>query len=324
MTKLVAIEMSCNTGRELTLERSILGSEVDVQHVVYDGNESSIVNACGDADVVLTDYVPFSRKTFEQLPRLRLISVTATGYDSIDIEAAAENHTYICAIDEYCTDEVADHALMLMLALARRLMDYHDQVQREYLWEFDSLSGLPRFSNLTLGVIGFGRIGRAVAKRAAAFGMSVLAFDPYADDATAFLDDIYSNADIVTLHCALSAETRHMIDAAAFRKMQRAPILINVARGGLVDEAALVNALDEGLVSAAGLDVLEDESPDLGRSPFTGRPNVILTPHMAFYSDASIRDNRTLSAQNIRHFLDGDHEAVRKYIVSPVEELKPQ
>lgn len=314
MIRLVVIEVPENADRALAIEHSILGDDIDIEHVAYDGTPASILDACRDADVVLTDYVPFTRTVMEQLPGLRLISVAATGFDSIDIEAARELHIDVCAIDEYCTDEVADHALMLMLALGRRLVDYHHQVQSEKRWKFDSLFGLPRFGDLTLGIIGFGRIGRAFAKRAEALGMSILAFDPYADDAVAFLEDIYAQSDVISLHCALSAETRHLIDAQAFQRMQKAPILINVARGGLVSEPDLARALDEGLVSAAGLDVLEAEPPDLRTSGLVGRSNVILTPHMAFYSDASIRENRTLSVQNIRHFLDGEHDAVKKYV----------
>jgi D-3-phosphoglycerate dehydrogenase len=314
MTKLVVMEGPESAGRELTIERPILGDGIRIRQETWDGSDTSTVNACRDADLVLTDYVPFTRVVLQQLPQLKLISVAASGYDNIDIAAAREQGIRICAIDEYCTDEVADHALLLMLALGRRLIDYHNQVQQQHSWRFESLTGLPRFGDLTLGIIGFGRIGRAVARRAEAFGMSVMAHDPFVDQASFSLDEIFAQSDIITLHCNLSAKNRHLIDKAAFRKMRRKPILINVARGGLIDESDLVWALDQGLVSAAGLDVLEQEPPDLARSALTGRSNVILTPHVAFYSDASIRENRRLSAQNIRHFLDGKHDAVRKYV----------
>jgi D-3-phosphoglycerate dehydrogenase len=314
MTTVVVIEGPEHAGRALTIEQPILGDGVDIVRAVYCGVDSATVQACRNAEVVLTDYVPFLRAVMEQLPRLKLISVAATGYDNIDIAAARDQGIRVCAIDEYCTDEVADHALMLMLALGRRLMDYHAQIQEQHRWQFDSFNGLPRFSDLTLGVIGFGRIGRAVAKRAVAFGMSVVVHDPFVEEASFSLDEVLAQSDIVTLHCSLSADTRNLIDKSAFRKMHKAPMLINVARGGLIVEADLVWALDEGLVSAAGLDVLQKEPPDLEQSALTGRPNVIVTPHVAFYSDASIRQNRSLSAQNIRYFLDGNDESVRKYV----------
>ena len=319
MTRLVVIEVPENAGRDLEIEAPILGSDVAVDHIAYDGDPSSIASACSGAIVIQTDFVPFTRDVINELDSCQLISVAATGYNSIDVDAAADAGISVCAIDEYCTDEVADHALTLMLALGRRLMEYHSQVQNDCRWQYDSLSGLPRFSDLTLGLVGLGRIGQAVAKRAAAFGMTIIAFDPYAkaDDPAAelcSLDELLSRADIISLHCNLSPENRYMIDNAAFSKMSRKPILINVARGELINEADLASALDEGRISAAGIDVLDDESPDLAGSPLRGRDNVILTPHVAFYSDASIRDNRTISAENIRNFLDGNHGAVRKYI----------
>ncbi len=314
MTTIVVIEGPENAGRVLTIEQPILGDGVDIVRTVYDGDDRATVRTCRNADVVLTDYIPFPRAVMQQLPRLKLISVAATGYDNIDVAAARDQGIRVCAIDEYCTEEVADHAMMLMLALGRRLIDYHIQVQEQHRWQYDSLNGLPRFSDLTLGVVGFGRIGRAVAKRAQAFGMSVMVHDPFVEEASFSLEEVLAQADIITLHCSLSADNRNLIDKSAFHRMRKAPMLINVARGGLIVEADLAWALDEGLVSAAGLDVLQEEPPDLEQSALTGRPNVILTPHVAFYSDASIRENRSLSAQNIRYFLDGNNEAVRKYV----------
>jgi phosphoglycerate dehydrogenase-like enzyme len=316
VTKVVIIEVPENADRDLDIEREILGPDVDLVHVAYDGDVSSLVSICRDASFVQTDFVPFTRDVMSQLESCELVSVAATGYNSIDIEGAADLGINVCAIDEYCTDEVADHALTLILVLGRRLIEYHNQVQRDHCWQFDSLAGLARFRDLTLGVIGFGRIGRAVAKRAESFGMSILACDPYSSsqEGLCTLDELYAGSDIITLHCNLSPENRQMIDKAAFAMMSKNPILINVARGELINEGDLVDALDNGQISAAGLDVLQDESPDLTASPLCGRDNVVLTPHVAFYSDASIRDNRTISAQNIRHHLDGNHDAVRHYI----------
>ena len=279
-------------------------------------------SACRDADIILTDYAPLTRRVIEQLQRCRLISVAATGYNCVDIEAAAEAGISVCAIDEYCTDEVADHTLLLMLALCRRLSEYHDQVQNEHCWQFDTLAGLSRMRDMTLGIIGFGKIGQAVARRARGFGIVILACDPYPDDVAASalavqfceLADLFADADIISLNCGLSADNKHLIDAKAIQQMRRSPILINCARGALVDEAALVNALDTGQISAAGLDVLAEESPDLRASKLSGRSNVILTPHVAFYSDASILENREISTSNIRNFLDGRHENIRRYI----------
>ena len=323
MTRVVVAEVPENAGRELSVERSILGTDVELVHYTCDGNEDKLIEACQTADVVLTDYSPMTSKVIQQLPRCRLICVAATGFNNVDLEAAKQAGIRVCAIDEYCTDEVADHAMLLMLALCRRLPEYHDQVQREYRWQFDTLSGLARMSDLTLGIVGFGKIGQAVARRARAFGMQVIAHDPYPNNDKAVelsvriceLTEILTDSDIISLNCGLTTNNRGFLDANAFQKMKKKPVLINCARGALIDEAALVAALDSGQVSGAGLDVLSDESPDLRSSKLCGRDNVILTPHVAFYSDASILENRKVSAGNIRHFLDGKHEKVRRYVL---------
>jgi D-3-phosphoglycerate dehydrogenase len=304
------------------IEASILGTNVDIARYVYEGDANKLIAACRDVDVILTAYVPLTRTVIEALPRCRLISVGATGYSAVDIEAAADTGISVCAIDDYCAEEVADHTLLMMLALARRLLDYHLQVQAEHRWEWDTVSGLRRLGDLTLGLIGFGNIGQAVARRALGFGMSVVANDPWADTSSATelgvqlcqLEEILTRSDIISLHCALTTDNENFINRDSFRRMRNKPILINTARGGLVDEAALIEALDTGQIAAAGLDVLAEESPNIEVSPLIGRPNVILTPHVAFYSDRSILENRRLSASNIRYFLDGEHDQVRKYI----------
>jgi lactate dehydrogenase-like 2-hydroxyacid dehydrogenase len=323
VTLIVLADTPENTGRELDLERSILGADVDLVEYVCDGDEDHLVSACVDADVILTAFSPLTRNVIEQLPRCRLISLAATGYGNVDLEAAARAEVRVCAIDEYCTDEVADHAILLMLALSRRLPEYHDQVQTEKRWQFDSLQGLSRMSDLTLGIVGFGKIGQAIARRANGFGLSIMAFDPYPNEVVAgslgvrfcSLAELYSEADIISLNCGLTTENEHLIDTSAFQQMRRKPLIINCARGALIDEEALEKALDTGQISGAGLDVLTDESPDLRSSSLTGRSNVILTPHVAFYSDASMLDNRRISTTNIRNFLDGKDEDVRRFVL---------
>jgi len=322
MTSLIVADLPEDAGRDLDVEISILGLDVDIERYSCDGDDRGLISACRDADVILTAYAPLSRSVIEQLHRCRLISVAATGYSCVDLEAAADADISVCAIDEYCTDEVADHTILLMLTLCRRLLEYHDQVQTENRWQYDSISGIRRLREMTLGIVGFGKIGQAVARRACSLEMTVIACDPYVDASAASdpdvrlcdLPELLAQSDIISLHCSLSAENEQLIDKSAFQIMSRQPILINCARGGLIDEDALLVALDAGQISAAGLDVLTDESPDLNASRLTGRNNVILTPHVAFYSDASILENRRLSAGNIRNFLDGEHAKVRKYV----------
>jgi D-3-phosphoglycerate dehydrogenase len=322
MTTLVVVEMPEDAGCDRDVETSVLGPDVDIVRHSYDGDDRGLISACRDADVIVTAYAPLTRPVIAELHRCRLISVAATGYDCVDLAAAADAGISVCANDEYCTDEGAGHTILLMLTLCRRLLEYHYQVKTENRWQFDSMPGIRRMRGMTLGIVGFGKIGQAVARRAASFGMTVIACDPYVDIGAASdngvrlcdLPELLAKSEIISLHCSLSAENERLLDKSAFQFMSKKPMLINCARGGLIDEEALLVALDTGQISGAGLDVLTDESPGLNASRLTGRSNVIITLHVAYYSDASILENRRLPAGNIRNFLAGEHAKVRKYV----------
>jgi D-3-phosphoglycerate dehydrogenase len=311
--KIVVAEAPEAEGRDLSIERSHFPAGARVETFTWRGDRTALVAACRDADAILTDYVPFDDGVLRELPRLRLISVTATGWDCVDVAAASAHGIRVAAVGEYCTDEVADHTLALLLALERKLLDYHRQVQVAHDFRWDAVTGIRRLAGRSLGLVGFGRIGQAVARRARGFGLAILAHDPrVAPDAVraagaepVSLDALLARADIISLHCNLDAGSRGLLDRAAFAKMARRPALINVARGGLVVETDLVAALDAGQVRGAALDVLAEDSPDLGHHPLVGRDNVILTPHVAFYSEAALGDLRRISAGNIRAFLEG-------------------
>jgi D-3-phosphoglycerate dehydrogenase len=311
--KILVAEMPEAEGRDLSVERRFLPASARVETFTFRGDRAALLAACRGAEAILTDYVPFDRAVLGALEGCRLISVTATGWDCVDVAAAAERGIRVAAVGEYCTDEVADHTLALLLALERRLIDYHRQVQEGHSWRWNDVTGIRRLAGRSLGLVGFGRIGQAVARRARGFGLAVLAADPKVDadvvrrhgaEPVAF-DALLARADIVSLHCNLDSTNRGLMNHAAFAKMERRPRLINVARGGLVVEADLVAALDAGQVAGAALDVLAEDSPDLGHHPLVGRRDVILTPHVAFYSEAALDDLRRISAENIRAFLEG-------------------
>ncbi len=313
-------------GRDLSIERRNLPESALIETFTYRGEPGALVAACRTADAILTDYVPFGSAVLQQLPRCRIISVAATGWDCVDVRAAAARGISVSCVGEYCTDEVADHTMALMLALNRRLLDYHRQVQTLKDWRWNEVHGVQRLKGQTLGLIGFGRIGQAVCRRALAFGLNVLACDPQIDAAIALrhgarlcgIDELLASSQIISLHCNLDASSRGLLNGAAFARMRLKPLVVNVARGGLIVEADLVCALDSGQVSGAALDVLAQDSPDLARHALAGRTDVLLTPHVAFYSEAALADLRRISAQNIQAFLQGRPGDVYRLVQAPV------
>ncbi len=315
-------EMPEADGRDISIEQRALPDGAGVRRYVHHGDVAALLEACRGVDAILTDYVPFTAEVLAALGARPMISVAGTGFDSVDIAAAARLGIPVAAVGEYCTEEVADHTLALLLALNRRLLEYHQQVQVAHDFRWNLVRGLRRLSGQTLGLVGFGRIGQAVARRAQGFGLVVVAHDPVIDPALASargvrllpLDELYASADIVSLHCNLGPQSRGMLDRAAFACMRRRPLLLNVARGGLVDEAALVEALDAGALAGAGLDVLATDSPDLARHPLAGRPDVLLTPHVAFYSDTAMTELARISAGNIAAWLEGRPDDVFRWV----------
>jgi phosphoglycerate dehydrogenase-like enzyme len=309
-------------GRDLAIERGQLPADARIERFTFRGDRDALGDACRVADAILTDYVPFDRAVLAQLGRCRIISVAATGWDCVDVRAAGELGIRVCSVGEYCTDEVADHTLALLLAANRRLIAYHEQVQSGRDWSWNEVRGLRRLAGQSLGLIGFGRIGQAVCRRARGFGIEVLACDPRIDAAAAArhgaeavsLDALLARADIISLHCNLESGSRGLLDRAAFARMRRKPLVINVARGALIVEADLVEALDRGIVAGAALDVLTEESPELRHHPLAGRGDVLLTPHVAFYSETALEDLRRISAGNIREFLEGRPERVFRLV----------
>lgn len=323
--EILVAEMPEGRGRDLAIERAHLPEGARIRRFTWQGDARALAEACRGAQAVLTDYVPFTREVLADVEGLRMISVAATGWDCVNTAAAKEFGIAVTSVADYCTDEVADHTLALLLALNRRLRDYDRQVQRDHSWRWDDIRDIRPLKGQTLGLIGCGRIGRAVARRAQAFGLRVIAFDPFIDAASARevgiapvgYDELLAGSDIISLHCALGPHNAGMLDARAFAAMARRPLLINVARGALVVERDLVAALDAGQLTAAALDVLAEDSPDLANHPLCGRDDVLLTPHIAFYSDGSLASLRRISADNIRHFLQGRPEMVSRLIVDP-------
>lgn len=269
-----------------------------------------------DADVVITNKVPISAAALATAPRLKLVAVAATGYDVVDVAACTTAGVTVCNIRNYARNTVPEHAFALILALRRSLFPYRRSVL-DGRWEdaaqfcyFDY--PIADLSGSTLGIVGHGVLGQAVAKLGEAFGMRVLfaARKGVADaepPRTGF-DEVMRASDVITLHCPLTPETRNLIGHREFALMERKPLLINTARGGLVDEAALVDALDAGRIAGAGFDVLTAEPPDPDHPMrrIAARPNVIVTPHVAWASREAIQGLADQVIDNIAGFCAGN------------------
>lgn len=261
-------------------------------------DEAELIQEARDADsVIVLGMQAYTRRVLESLPRCRHICVIGIGYDGVDVPAATERGILVSNNPFYCLEEVSDHALALLLAWARKLFPL-GQAVKEKKW--DSVESptirkiatpMFRLRGRTLGVVGFGRIPRTLAPKAQGFGLKVLAYDPYvpAPEATALgvdlvpLDRLLEEADFISVHAALTPQNRKLFGAAQFRKMKPTAYFINTARGGLVDEAALARALEEGWIAGAALDVTDPEPLDQN-SPLAKAPNLIITPHHAWYS----------------------------------------
>ena len=271
-----------------------------------------ILSVARDADAVLVTYAKLPGALLKELKRCKVIGRFGLGVDNIDLASAAALGITVTYVPDYCRREVSDHAMALLLALARKVTFSNTLVQSGR-WEVPPIVPLRRLEGQVLGLIGFGHIPRALAPKAKAFGLKAIAHDPLvADDLlrsfdvdAASLDELLCRSDFISLHAPLSPATRGLIDAAAFARMKRGAFLINTARGPLVDEAALVAALDGGRLGGAALDVVATE-PLARDSPLIGRDNVILTPHTAFYSIEALEELQTKCAADVASVLCGE------------------
>jgi glycerate dehydrogenase len=257
-----------------------------------------IVPRLKGAAVAIVNKVPMREATLAQLPELKMIAVAATGYDVIDIAYCKSRGIAVANIRNYAVHTVPEHAFMLILALRRNLLAYRQDVENGVWNKSDQFCFFTHeigdLHGSTLGIIGEGAIGQATAAIGRAFGMRVLFADhaPPKMEGVTFTphEQVLAESDVISLHCPLMPATRNLIDLAAFKKMKRNALLINTARGGLVDEAALIQALDQGLIAGAGFDVLTVEPPKDGHPLLdVRRPNFILTPHIAWASDGAMQ-----------------------------------
>lgn len=279
-----------------------------------------IVERAADADIVLTNKVPFSADTLRQLPRLRFICVLATGYNIIDTEAAARQGVAVANIPAYSTMSVAQMAFAHILNITNHVASYAREVADGKwtncpdfcFWD----SSLTELAGKTMGIVGLGNTGMATARIAIAMGMKVVAMTSKSADTLpegitpAPLDDVLASADVVSLHCPLTPSTRHLINAASIAKMKPSAILINTGRGPLVDEQAVADALNNGRLAAFGADVLSQEPPR-GDNPLLSARNCFLTPHIAWATLEARTRLMSTATENVRQFIAGEPVANR-------------
>lgn len=279
-----------------------------------------IVERAADADIVLTNKVPFSADTLRQLPRLRFICVLATGYNIIDTEAAARQGVVVANIPAYSTMSVAQMAFAHILNITNHVASYAREVADGKwtncpdfcFWD----SALTELAGKTMGIVGLGNTGMATARIAVAMGMKVVAMTSKSADTLpegitpAPLDDVLASADVVSLHCPLTPSTRHLINAASIANMKPSAILINTGRGPLVDEQAVANALNGGRLAAFGADVLSQEPPR-GDNPLLSARNCFLTPHIAWATLEARTRLMSTATENVRQFIAGEPVANR-------------
>lgn len=277
------------------LDRATLGVPVRTPKFPHEYKEyqatstEEIVPRLADAEIAIINKVPMRAANLEKLPKLKLIAVAATGTDVVDKAYCKAHGIAVANIRNYAVNTVPEHTLALIFALRRSLVPYVLDVRRGKWQTVDQFCYFDHqirdISGSTLGLIGYGALGKSVATRAEALGMKVIATDVYDFPGKVDLDTILKESDIVSLHCPLTDGTRNIIDAAAFKKMKKDAILINTARGGLVDEAALVSALKNGEIAGAGFDVLTNEPPKQGNVLLDADlPNLLITPHVAWAS----------------------------------------
>jgi D-3-phosphoglycerate dehydrogenase len=281
---------------------------VEIQPVCK--TEDDVLFQCREADALLVQRAPVTRRVLKGLPRLKGIVRYGIGVDRIDLDAARECEVGVANIPTYCLEEVSNHAVAMVLALARRIPQDHYRIAHGGFGIDAELP--PALTAMTLGLIGFGAIAQRVAQKARAFGFRIMATDPHLSDSIftregverVDLETLLAFADVISLHCPLLPATKHLINRENIRKMKRGALIVNTSRGPVIQEPDLIEALTNGQVLGAGLDVFEQEPLPID-SPLRRMPNVLLTSHAASYSKQSVEMLQIKAAEAARDFLAG-------------------
>ena len=265
-----------------------------------------------DLNGLLVQYAPISRKVIEFLPQLKVIGCYGIGVDMVDLKAAAEHGIYVVNVPDYCIEEVSNHTFALLMALQRKVVAFNEMVKKQYSWEFNTLKPIYCLQGKIIGVIGFGKIPQNLVKKASVFGLNMLVFDPFIDTSLGKeypikiveLQQLLKKSDYISIHAPLNKNTKYMISYNEFKLMKETAFIINTARGPIIDENALIDALINKKIAGAALDVVETEPIDKN-NPLLKMDNVIITPHVAFYSENSLKELQFKTAQSVADVLLG-------------------
>ena len=301
----------------IEIEKEIL-SEINPEFILaYCHTEDEVIEAAKDADGIINQYVPITRRVIESLKGCKVIARYGVGVDNIDVEAATEYGIIVANVPDYCVEEVSTHTIALILACARGIT-LLDRKRREKKWDFTLAKPLFRTKGKTLGLFGLGRIAKIVAQKASGFGFKIIAYDPYVSKVDSGIklvefSQLLSDSDFISIHSPLTNETRHSFGENELKKMKKTAYLINTARGPIVDGKALYKALENKWIAGAALDVMEKEPPDWENS-LLKLDNLIITPHISFYSEESYIELKTKVAESVLSVLKGE---LPRAIVNP-------
>ncbi|MBE3113451.1 MAG: C-terminal binding protein [Actinobacteria bacterium] len=291
------------------IEKKIL-SEIEPELILETcRTEEDVIAVAADADGIINQYAPITRRVIESLKRCKVIARYGVGVDNIDVEAATEHNIIVANVPDYCVDEVSTHTIALMLACARGIT-LLDRKIRDKKWDFTLAKPLFRTQGKTLGLFGLGRIAKMVAQKASGFGFRIIAYDPYVskDDGgikLVELSQLLTDSDFISIHAPLTDETKYAFGKNELKRMKKTAFLINTSRGPLVNEKALYVALKEKWIAGAALDVMEKEPPDW-ENLLLKLDNLIITPHISFYSEESYVELKTKVAESVRSVLKGE------------------
>jgi D-3-phosphoglycerate dehydrogenase / 2-oxoglutarate reductase len=274
--------------------------------------EEEVIQQAKHVDAILNQYAPVSRRVIELLENTKIISRYGVGVNTIDLDAAKEKGITVANVPDYGMEEVSNHALALLLSWARKVTLLNNEVKKGN-WDFKACVPIHRFNEQTVGVLGFGRIPRRFIEKVKPLGFKTAAYDPFvsAEDMAAVgvqkmeLDEIIRESDFLSVHVPLIDDTFHLINEERLNQMKRNAVIINTARGPIIDEKALADALEKGIIAGAALDVTEDEPVSIN-SPLLKMDNVIITPHSAWYSEEAMIELRQKAAKNIVTVLSGE------------------